>query len=177
MHTQPMNGSFDSTWFRDRLKAVKGTQQQLADAVGRDRTTINKILTGKSSFDPWFASGFARVLKVSPTEILRRAGLPVDSVEAQEVREPAVLEGFEPRMEPLDGDSDEHLYALAQAMMSLSDAVALGPKLPAGGLARLVRTEADALMAEGATNAERVLLLEHATNLLKAYLYIRDGGR
>ncbi len=66
----------DADWVKARLKAIDRTQDDLAAAIGRDRTVINKMLNeGRPKFLLEYVEPFAQVLDVSPLEILFRAGL------------------------------------------------------------------------------------------------------
>lgn len=71
----PHKSSVDKAWFKARKREVKASDEKLALAIGRDRTTVTKVINGDVRFDLTFVEGFARVLEVSSSEILRRVGL------------------------------------------------------------------------------------------------------
>lgn len=73
----PHKSSVDKEWFKTRKRQVKASDEKLAAAIGRDRTTVTKVINGDVRFDLSFADGFARVLDVSTSEILRRVGLNI----------------------------------------------------------------------------------------------------
>jgi transcriptional regulator with XRE-family HTH domain len=66
----------DKEWFKARKRQVKVTDQDLADAIGRDRSVVNRIVNGEVRFDLVFVDGFSRLLEVSPEELLSRVGVP-----------------------------------------------------------------------------------------------------
>lgn len=65
----------DTAWFKAQKKLAKTNDQKIADAIGRDRSVITKIMNGVVRFDPAFAPGFAEQLGVSTNEVLERAGI------------------------------------------------------------------------------------------------------
>lgn len=71
VHTAAM----DTAWFKARKKEVKTSDEKLALAVGRDRTTVTKVINGTIRFDLAFVDGFAALLKVTPEEVLSRVGV------------------------------------------------------------------------------------------------------
>lgn len=75
----PMHkADMDTAWFKARKKEVRVTDAALAEAIGRDRSLVNKIVNGGSGFDLDFVEPFARLLKVSPGTVLERIGINVD---------------------------------------------------------------------------------------------------
>lgn len=67
--------TIDVAWFAKRRQAVGVTQEDMAEAIGRSKSLITKILKGERTLDAADVAGFAKVLQVSPDEILRRLGL------------------------------------------------------------------------------------------------------
>jgi hypothetical protein len=65
----------DTAWFKAQKKLAKTSDQKIADAIGRDRSVITKIVNGDVRFDPAFAAGFAAQLQVSVNEVLEKAGI------------------------------------------------------------------------------------------------------
>lgn len=76
------NGRMDTEWFKARKKAVRVNDQKLADAVGRDRSVITRVINGDVRFDLSFVEPFARLLAVSSAEILEHAGVPPTNASA-----------------------------------------------------------------------------------------------
>lgn len=71
----PTYRQMDANWFKKRQKLLGVTSFDLGTALGRDRTVVSKILSGKQPMTLEYAQGFAKVLEVSIDEILRRAGV------------------------------------------------------------------------------------------------------
>lgn len=69
----------DSDWFKSRKKEVKVNDEKIAEAIGRDRTTVTKIINGGIRFDLSFVKGFADVLRVPPEEIVKRVGVALQA--------------------------------------------------------------------------------------------------
>lgn len=67
----------DTAWFKSRKREVGASDEKLASAIGRDRTTVTKIINGDVRFDLAFVDGFARVLQTTSHEILARVGVDV----------------------------------------------------------------------------------------------------
>jgi transcriptional regulator with XRE-family HTH domain len=65
----------DKRWFITRKKELKLRQEDIAAAIGRDRSIVSKILNGKLPFSLNYAPGLAAVFQVSREEILRRANV------------------------------------------------------------------------------------------------------
>lgn len=70
----------ESLWFKDRLKQVGKTQDDLAKAIGRDRTIISRLISGALKFQLDYAGPFADVLDVPSATVLRRAGANITEV-------------------------------------------------------------------------------------------------
>lgn len=85
--------AMDSAWFKARKKFVKVSDEKLASAIGRDRTTVTKIINGEIRFDLAYVDPFARLLGVSSEEVLSHVGVPLDG--AQTMRANANLLAFE----------------------------------------------------------------------------------
>jgi SOS-response transcriptional repressor LexA len=64
----------DIDWFKTRKRELRVTDADLGDAIGRDRSIANKLVTGKLPFDIKYVQGFAATLQVSREEILRKVG-------------------------------------------------------------------------------------------------------
>jgi transcriptional regulator with XRE-family HTH domain len=66
--------TIDYPWFRDRQRQKGVTSEDIAQAAGRDRTAVSKILNGKQRMTMEWARAFAKVLEAPLAEILERAG-------------------------------------------------------------------------------------------------------
>ena len=69
------NASMDTAWFKARKKELKVSDEKLAVAIGRDRTTVTKVINGDVRFDLAFVEGFADVLQVPREELLHHVGV------------------------------------------------------------------------------------------------------
>ncbi len=65
----------DARWIKQRLKLIGATQGHLAQAIGRDRAVISRILQGRQALRLDWAQAFAAVLGVSTPDLLRHCGL------------------------------------------------------------------------------------------------------
>ncbi len=65
----------DVVWFRNRMKEVGATQEDIGAAIGRDRSAASRLLSGSLEFKAAHAGPLALVLKTTPSEILIRAGV------------------------------------------------------------------------------------------------------
>ncbi|MCA3696533.1 hypothetical protein, partial [Aquidulcibacter sp.] len=68
----------DVVWFRNRMKEVGATQEDIGAAIGRDRSAASRLLSGALEFKAAHAGPLALVLKTTPSEILMRAGVDID---------------------------------------------------------------------------------------------------
>lgn len=71
VHKRPMN----TEWFQARKKALGVTDAQIGEALSVDRSVANKVMNGKVTFDARKAPQLARLLEVTPEEILFRTGI------------------------------------------------------------------------------------------------------
>lgn len=62
-------------WLKDRKKSLKVSDDEIARAVGIDRSVVNKIIGGKVAFAPRYADGFAEALQLGRDDILFRFGV------------------------------------------------------------------------------------------------------
>ena len=70
-----MTSPLDTAWCKARLKALGRTHEDVAQALGRDRTGATRLLNNHSHLKLADLVPLARVLDVSPLEILSRAGV------------------------------------------------------------------------------------------------------
>lgn len=66
-------------WFLQKLKENRLSQSQIGEAIGKDRTTVGRILNGNIEFKYSHAKALAPLLKTSINEILEKAGILNDS--------------------------------------------------------------------------------------------------
>jgi SOS-response transcriptional repressor LexA len=78
----------DDKWFKAQQKKVGITADAIAAVIGRDRSVVSKILSGKQRMTLEWAQAFAKALQVDVATVLDRAGV-VDKPTVQ-----AVTPGF-----------------------------------------------------------------------------------
>lgn len=64
----------DDKWFKLQQRRVGVTAAEIAAHIGRDRSSVSKILNGHQPMSLQWAQAFADVLQVDLDEVLRRAG-------------------------------------------------------------------------------------------------------
>lgn len=62
-------------WFKDRMKRLHVTQEQVGKAFNLDRSVVSRIISGDQELALSQVLPLARLLRVSPFEILNRAGI------------------------------------------------------------------------------------------------------
>ena len=66
----------DAKWFWERLKELGKKQEDLAEAIGRDRSVVSKMVNaGNPRFQVDHLEPFARVLEVPVAEVVRHLGV------------------------------------------------------------------------------------------------------
>lgn len=93
----------DDKWFKAQQKRVGVTADQIAAVLGRDRSVVSKILSGKQRMTLEWAKAFAEVLQVPLVTVLEKAGV-TDARTAQKVQP-----GF------ADSDAAPFVYGPGQA--------------------------------------------------------------
>lgn len=82
-------------WIRERLKSIGATQEQLAQAIGRDRAVVSRILQGRQRLRLDWAAAFANILQMPLAEFLRLSGLDTGSGHPPEnVQKPRIIVGI-----------------------------------------------------------------------------------
>lgn len=84
-----MRSPIDDKWFKAQQKRVGVTAEDIARRMGRDRSTVSHIYTGRIRMSLEWAKAFAEVLDVPLSEVLERAGV----ADAQDAKL-AVAPGF-----------------------------------------------------------------------------------
>lgn len=74
----------DDKWFKAHQKRAGVTADQIAARLGRDRSVVSKILSGKQRMTIEWAKAFAEVLQVPLATVLEKAGV-ADRPTAQQV--------------------------------------------------------------------------------------------
>jgi len=75
----------DDKWFKAQQKRVGVTADDIARRMGRSRSNVSHILTGKQRMSLEWAKVFAEVLQVPVSEVLERAGA-LEPETAQQLR-------------------------------------------------------------------------------------------
>lgn len=65
----------DDKWFKAQQKKAGITADAIADVLGRDRSVVSKILSGKQRMTLEWAQAFAKALQVDVATILEKAGV------------------------------------------------------------------------------------------------------
>jgi len=65
----------DDKWFKQQQKKVGVTADEIANRMGRSRSIVSHIYTGRQKMSVEWAKAFADVLQVPLDEVLRRAGV------------------------------------------------------------------------------------------------------
>lgn len=156
----------DKAWFKSRLRQVKATQDDLAAEANITRSAVNKILGGKNRMNGIYADPFARVLKISPEEVLRRAGILPMAGDAP--ADTGLAEAHQPARTQ-DTSDDQRMFLLADTLAAITGIASL-PPMPRGKMAMLVKSEVEALISDGTSDEDRARLLNHAINFLHLYL-------
>lgn len=71
----------DAAWFRARMRQLGLTQDDLGAALGRDRSTASRLLSGALEFKAAHAEPLAAILQTTPGEVLARAGVALSPAE------------------------------------------------------------------------------------------------
>jgi SOS-response transcriptional repressor LexA len=75
----------DDKWFKAQQKKVGATAEDIAARMGRSRSNVSHILTGKQRMSLEWAKAFSEVLQVPVAEVLEHAG-SIDRETAQTIR-------------------------------------------------------------------------------------------
>lgn len=81
----------DDKWFKQQQKIAGVTADEIANEMGRDRSIVSRIYTGRQKMSVEWAKAFAKVLDVPLDEVLRRAGV-LDQTQSRRIR-PGFSEG------------------------------------------------------------------------------------
>ncbi len=105
----------DDRWFKTQQKKVGITADAIAAVIGRDRSVVSKILSGKQRMTLEWAQAFATALQVDLATVLEKAGV-ADAPVVQ-----AVTPGFSdsdaaPWVPKADGIEARAVPAVAEAL-------------------------------------------------------------
>lgn len=67
--------SMDDKWFKNQQKKVGVTAEDIANAIGRDRSLVSRIYVGRQKMTLEQAQVFADILKAPLDQVLEKAGL------------------------------------------------------------------------------------------------------
>ncbi len=67
--------TIDIQWFKEQIKLNNCTQDEIGKAIGKDRSTASRLLSGELEFKPAYAKGFSDLFKIEISEVLIKAGL------------------------------------------------------------------------------------------------------
>jgi transcriptional regulator with XRE-family HTH domain len=121
----------DLDWFKQRKQHLGLTDAKIARIVGRDRSVINKILSGNSGLDVKLAGLFAEAFQVPRAEVLFRAGV-TDAAPAMEQPERVLLEVALPNVAVLTDMFAGLLESVVEPDLVGELAPLLAQRLPSG---------------------------------------------
>ncbi len=110
-----MSTHMDSKWFKHKQKLANVTSFDLGKAIGRDRTVVSRIYTGRQKMTLDQAKAFAEVLNVPLSEVLLNAGI-ADKETVQELN-PGFAESDVAKWSAESTDANAHdIESIARAM-------------------------------------------------------------
>lgn len=80
----PTSNVMDDKWFKQQQKRIGVTAEDIARKMGRDRSTVSHIYTGRIRMSLEWAKVFAEVLQVPLATVLEKAGVS-DAPTAQQI--------------------------------------------------------------------------------------------
>lgn len=162
----------DDKWFRQQQRRVGVTAEDIARHMGRTRSNVSHILTGKQRMSLDWARAFADVLKVPLATVIEKAGI-ADPSTAQQLT-PGFAEGDAAPWTPRPADPGLGIARALGAdrpgidLWTVSGrAMALGGLLPGDRL--LVDTHAAERVAPGDTVIAQVYGRDGATTVLRRF--------
>ncbi len=155
----------DEAWFKRQQKLAGVTAEHIAALIGRDRSIVSKIYSGRAKMSLEWAQAFATALKVPLATVLEKAG----------TAQPAVARQVQPGF--AEGDAAPFVFSDRPDDPARQIAQALGAHRPGVDVWR-VRGAAMAL--GGLLNDDYLLLDTHAAeraapgDVVIAQIYQRD---
>jgi SOS-response transcriptional repressor LexA len=156
----------DDKWFKLQQKRVGVTADQIAARLGRDRSVVSKILSGKQRMTLEWANAFAEVLQVPLATVLEKAGM-TDAPTAQ-----AFTPGFS------DSDAAPFVHSLAEGGQTRSIAQLMGERVGVD----VWRVKSRAMALAGLLEGDFMLIDTHAAERVRpgdvviAQIYGRNGA-
>ncbi len=142
----------DDKWFKAQQRKVGVVTEDIARAMGRDRTAVSHIYSGRQRMSLEWAKVFADVLKQPLDEILRRAGV-ADEQTAQALA-PGFAESDAAAWLPAPGDE--------QKVKRIADAFGARPGVD------VWRVRSDAMALHGLLVGDYILIDTHAAENARA---------
>lgn len=102
----------DEKWFKNQQRKVGVTADQIADHIGRHRSIVSRVYTGRQPMTLDLAKAFAEVLKVPLGTILEKAGVANPEV-AQQVAPGFAESDATPWAQPARQDDANRVIATA----------------------------------------------------------------
>lgn len=143
----------DDKWFKRQQKIASVTADEIANEMGRDRSIVSRIYTGRQQMTLEWAKAFAKVLSVSLDDVLLHAGV-LDAPEARTIQP-----GFS------DGDAAPWIGKASEAEMIEAIAAAFGGGKPGIDVWQ-VRSAAMAL--NGLLSGDFLLVDSHQSEMCRA---------
>jgi len=143
----------DDKWFKHQQKIAGVTADEIAKAMGRDRSIVSRIYTGRQKMTLEWAKAFAEVLNVSLDEVLKRAGV-LDPPEARTIQP-----GFS------DGDAAPWLGKKGESHKVDAIAAAFGGNRPGVDVWQM---NSGAMALDGLLPGDFLLIDSHQSELCRA---------
>lgn len=93
----------DVEWFKQKQRKAGVTSEDIGSALGRDRTVVSRIYSGRQRMTLDQAKVFAGALEAPLAEILDRAGI-MDAATVREIAPPGFGEGDASKWQPETGN-------------------------------------------------------------------------
>lgn len=159
----------DDKWFKEQQRKVGVTAEDIAQKMGRARSNVSHILTGKQRMSLDWAKAFAEVLQVPLATVLERAGV-TDAETAQQV-----TRGFS------EGDAAPWVSAQGQAGQQTNRDIAAALGATRLGI-DIWRVRGQSMVLAGILAGDFILVDTHQAERVKAgdvvvaQVYHRDGA-
>lgn len=156
----------DDKWFKQQQKIAGVTADQIALAIGRDRSVVSRVYTGRQKMTLDLAKAFSEVLQVPIATVLEKAGLTDEPIATQ------ITPGF------AESDAAPFTPTPAQTDQMKTIATALGATRP--GI-DIWRVKSNAMALGGLLDGDYILVDMHqsertrAGDVVIAQLYQRNG--
>lgn len=144
----------DDKWFKRQQKIAGVTADDIARAMGRDRSVVSRILNGHQRMTLDFAKAFAATLKVSLSTVIEKAGM-ADVPTARELA-PGFAQSDAAQWVPQGHAESEPARAIAQA---------LGADRPGVDVWRM---KSAAMALQGVLSGDFLLVDSHAAERVRA---------